>query len=178
MSSSFWEVQLLRISHMSRQWERFKSKNLCQLGDLCTHLSKSTDQVTITLFCHFCENYIILWSTYWHLLNCLCEDPWSWRNSLRKVQPLALEASVSAHSQLILHFLKHYRYCVINKKKLTYDRLIGGGVCKSSQDASKNLLASSASFRFEWHPTISLPSPHYRTFTVSTGDVDVKTIQG
>ncbi|KAG5383393.1 hypothetical protein IGI04_034863 [Brassica rapa subsp. trilocularis] len=37
--------QLLRISHMSRQWERFKSKNLCQLGDHCTHLSKSTDQI-------------------------------------------------------------------------------------------------------------------------------------
>ncbi|KAH0849467.1 hypothetical protein HID58_096328 [Brassica napus] len=68
--------QLLRISHMSRQWERFKSKNLCQLGDLCTHLSKSTDQclfqIRVTPYNFTPQSPLPdLHSVYWR---CGCED--------------------------------------------------------------------------------------------------------
>ena len=148
-----------------------QKQELASIGGLYTNLSKSTDKVTITLFYYFCENYIILSSTYWYLLNCLCEDPWSWRNSLRKMQPLALEAirlrSQSTHSYVSVSIID-----TVSLTKKTYDRLIGVGVSELpkcfEELAGKQCL-------FQIRVTSYNFTPHYRTFTVSTKDVDVKT---
>lgn len=99
------------------------------------------------------------------------QDPWSWRNSLRKMQPLALEAirlrSQSTHSYVSVSIID-----TVSLTKKTYDRLIGVGVSELpkcfEELAGKQCL-------FQIRVTSYNFTPHYRTFTVSTKDVDVKT---